>query len=421
MIIILLSVFLFLSFISSIIIYFKYSNMITIFLIEKENNEKLSKENLWLNDERIDLLKKVESLSTNLKIKEEVNQESLKNSKSVLYDLSHSISNQLIEIHKKEVNEARKQSEERIVKSTENFNNELQKVANLVGALNKDVESSKSIVDNLKNALLSPSSNGLLAEVTLENLLKNSGLKKDIDYSIQHSFESEDKNRLRPDAVIFLPEDTILIVDAKSSQFLLNSNSDNDLAKSMNTHLKNLISKDYTQELEKNLTRKNQSIRRVNTIMFLPTEQALEKLTISDKDFMQKAWNQNIYPVGPSGLMNILSIAKMHIGEKLRIDNYEKIINEINSLIGSVAIISEHAFKLGNSVSSIVSNYDKFAASFNRNLVSKISNLKNLGAGGNAKSTKHLERYQLVTSKNDIIEIQETETEQEKLQLKNID
>jgi DNA recombination protein RmuC len=405
----------------SLTLFFRYSNLRTLRNFEAQDIEKLEQENIWLTEERIELLKKVESLTTSLKMKEEVHEESLKNSKSVLYDLSHSISNQLIEIHKKEVGEARKQSEERIVKSTESFNNELQKVASLVGALNKDVESSKSIVDNLKNALLSPSSTGMLAEVTLENLLKNSGLKKDIDYSMQHSFEGDEKNRLRPDVVIFLPEDSVLVVDAKSSQFLMNSDDDAELAKSMNNHLKNLINKEYTQELERSMSRKKQNFRRVSSVMFLPTEQALERLAKADISFMQKAWNSNIYPVGPAGLMNILSIARMHIGEKMRIDNYEKIINEINSLISSISIISEHAFKLGNSVSSVVNNYDKFAASFNRNLVSKVGNLKNLGTGNNSKNTKLLERYQLVTSKNDIIEVEESADEDETIKLKNID
>lgn len=392
-----------------ILLLLKFFHLRTISQINLNNLNQYREENSKLHEERISLLTQVEHLKTTLKIKEESQEESLKSSKAVLYDLSNSVVNQLLDIHKKEVNESRKQSEEKIIKSTESFNAELQKVATLVGALNKDVESSKAIVDNLRSALLSPSSSGLLAEVTLENLLKNSGLKQDTDFIIQHSFDGTTNNKLRPDAIIFLPEDNLLVIDAKSSQFLVNSENNDDLSKSMNLHLKNLLSKDYTNEIAQDFKDKKVKIRRISSVMFMPTEQALERINDIDKTFMNRAWQNNIYPVGPAGLMNILSVAKMHISEKIRVDNYENIINEINSLINSIGTISEHAFRLGNSISSAVGNYDKFAASFNRNLISKVKNLKNFGTGNNTKTSKLLERYQIVSSKNDLIEVEDIE------------
>jgi len=391
----------------SVVLFLKYSNLKSTSDIYFENYKKLEDENEKLMREKLEHITRISHLSTSLKIQEESQLDALKNSKAVLYDLSNSVVNQLLEVHKKETGEARKQSEEKIAKSTESFNAELQKVAGLVGMLTKDVEASKALVDNLKTALLSPTSTGALAEVTLENLLKNSGLKQDIDFTLQYSFAGSDQNRLRPDAVVFLPEDNLLIIDAKSSQFLVNESNDAELLKSMQLHLKGLSNKDYTSELSQSYEKKNAKFNRVSTVMFMPTDQAIERISKLDKEFMQKAWKSNIYPVGPSGLMNILSVANMHISEKLRIDNYEQIILEINSLINSIGIISEHGVRMGNNLSSLISNYDKFAASFNRNLVSKVRNLKVLGTGQQAKQSKLLERYQLVSSENELIEAEQ--------------
>ncbi|MDX1924098.1 MAG: DNA recombination protein RmuC [Rickettsiaceae bacterium] len=407
---------------SLLLIYIKYSNLKVVYEVNLDNLRLISQENHQLNEGRIELIGKIENLSATLVAKERAQEDMLKSSKSMLYDLSHSVANQLIEVHKKEINEARKQSEEVITKQSTNFNNELQRVANLVSVINKDFESSKKIVENLQNALLSPSATGALAEITLENLLKNSGLKDGTDYRMQYGFNDETHNKLRPDAVVFLPEDSLLIIDAKASQFLVSCEKPEDLAKTMNLHLKNLISKDYINELTKEFQNKKVKIRRINTIMFLPTDQAMIKVQESDKSFLEKAWSNNIYVVGPSGLLNILSIARVHISEKLRVDNYENIIHEISNLINSLASVSEHAFKLGNSLSSAISNYDKFAASFNRNIVSKASKLKSIGVTRSGlKDAKLLERFQLVSSKNELIEIEAEEEDNGQKMLKNID
>jgi DNA recombination protein RmuC len=404
-----------------LIMLFRYQKLKITSDIANQNLDKKTLDCHELVETKEKLIREVERLSATIKLIEETKEESLKNSKSVLYDLSNSVANKLIEVHKKEVSDSRKQSEEYITKTTESFNNELKKVATLVGALNKDVELSKSVVENIKNSLLSPSHSGGLAELTLENLLKNSGLKKDIDFQLQYSFDNSSSGKLRPDAVVFLPDDNILIIDAKSSQFFLENSSDNtELTKSMNNHLKNLVSKDYMGEISEFFLRKKTNFKRVCTVMFIPTEHALEKISDSDKNFLNKAWQNNVYPAGPTGLMNILSIARMHIGEKLRIENYEQIILEINNIINSVGVLSEHAYKVGSSLTSAVNNYDKFAGSFNRNLISKIKNLKTLGTGEQVKSSKLLERLQIVSSKNEILEADSDEPSADEEDIKKI-
>lgn len=406
----------------SVIYFIKYINLGSRISEREKEITEIKSENQMFSDERIDFVKEIERLKTSLKIQEESKEQTLKNSKAILYDLSSNVANQLIEVHKKEVNDARKQSEEKISQTTESFNNELKKVASLVGALNKDVTESKTIVDNLRNSLLSPSSTGALAEITLENLLKNSGLKKGVDFELQYSFESNNSSQLRPDAVIFLPDDNIIIIDAKSSKFLIDSENDDVLSKSMNLHLRNLLSKDYLGQIGEFFSNKKIKFKRAASVMFVPTEQALERIAEIDKNFMNKAFENNVFPAGPTGLMNILSIARMRIGEKSRIDNYEQIIHEINNIINSIGVLSEHASKVGSSISSAASNYDKFAGSFNRNIASKIKNLKTLGTGQQSKNTKMLERFQIVKDNNEIIDANENEEDPIKnAQLKNID
>ncbi|MBK7101959.1 MAG: DNA recombination protein RmuC [Flavobacteriales bacterium] len=72
--------------------------------------------------------------------------------------------------------------------------------------------------DNLTKALKGDSqAQGAWGEMLLEKLLDGSGLVKGQEYSMQESTTLADGSRLRPDAVIFLPDDKHLIIDSKVS------------------------------------------------------------------------------------------------------------------------------------------------------------------------------------------------------------
>ena len=143
--------------------------------------------------------------------------------------------------------------------------------------------------------------------------------------------------------------------------------------------------------------------------MFLPTEQAIEKILDADPQFLNKAWDVDIFPVGPSGLMNMLSFAKFQISEQQMTYYNLQIIEEVKKLIASVTVMTEHSVKLGNSLSSAVNYYDKFAASFNRNLLSKAKKLGSLGLDVSLEKQEPLKRMQLFTSKAELIELETEE------------
>lgn len=332
--------------------------------------------------------------------------------KAALFELGNDLSKQLIEIHKRETEDNRKISEENIKTTAEKFNQEFERIVSMVGALKNGIEKSQDTVELIRTSLLSPSGAGKLAEITLENILKASGLKNGLDFSMQYNFTSDSNSKLRPDAVIFLPSNNVMVIDAKASKFLIDDaeNSEN-LIKTMNFHLKSLASKEYADSL-KQAANLHDKIRYSNiiTLMFLPTEYAIEKIAEADRNFLSKAWKLNIFPVGPSGLMNMLSFARFQIAENLMLQNNLEIIEEVKKLITSVNILTDYSTKLGGSISSLVGNYDKFAASFNKNFLSRVKNISSLGVSSDVdKKHFHLQRYQLITGKSELIEVESQE------------
>jgi DNA recombination protein RmuC len=375
--------------------------------------ESLQTEQRIFEEQKIEHIKKIERLENKLESQnyvisefEKLRKDSEAATKAALFDLGNDLSRQLIEMTKKENQESRELSEKNIKSNSEKFNNEFERLVGMIGSLSKEIAQSKDTVDIIKNSLLSPSGAGHLAEITLENILKASGLLSGTDYLMQYIVDNQLKAKLRPDAVIFLPSNNIMVIDAKASKFLVDDCQDmQNLARTMNFHLKSLSTKEYAQNVAGSINEKHK-IGNVITLMFLPSEHAVEKIMQADTEFMNKAWQANIFPVGPAGLMNMLSFAKFQISEHLMMQNHQQIIEEVKKLIGSISLMSTHSIKLGKTIAYAVNHYDRFAASFNSNFLSKAKAISKLGIDGSGKKEiKPLERYQLVSYPSEMIEI----------------
>ncbi|MEQ9115946.1 MAG: DNA recombination protein RmuC [Rickettsiales bacterium] len=349
--------------------------------------------------------------------------ESISHAKAAIFEAGSKLSNELIEKHKKETTE----SEQKLKKSQQELQGQFEKIISSVAVLNSEVKTSKETVDHVKRALLTPAGAGSLSEITLENILNASGLDKKRDFIMQYSLNLHNEGtRQRPDAVVFLPADNIMIIDSKASKFFteIAANQDDESEKTLNAklkatmrnHLKTLESKDYQESLRSYLG--NHKVNHVSNIMFLPSETAIEKLNVVDKDFMHKAWEKDIFPVGPTGLINILTYAKFQISATRQAENHQHIVDEIRKLLNSFSTIYDHARKLGNSLYSATNNFDKFAGSFNTNILPKARNLQKLGVHTqkNKQLPDTLDRFTIVSSgKNDLIEVEEAKENQKQL------
>jgi DNA recombination protein RmuC len=310
--------------------------------------------------------------------------EAINHAKAAIFEAGTKLTHQLLEQHKNET----KESQTKISQTTSELQTQFEKILNSVAVLDNEIKASKQTVEIVKNSLLSPVGAGSLAEITLENILKASGLEPGRDFIMQYSLITDKDNaKLRPDAVVFLPANNAFIIDSKASKFFTElAQADSleseqlifiQLKTTMRNHLKSLTSKDYKEALRHHL--KEHNIQHIASIMFLPSETAIEKLGKIDPDFMTKAWEQEVFPVGPTGLINILSHAKFQTSSYKQAENHHIIIEEIRKLLNSFATLSEYAKKVGGSLQNATNNYDKFAASFNSNLIPKAKNLEKLG------------------------------------------
>jgi DNA recombination protein RmuC len=387
-------------------------------ILKKDRELALDEKNQYMRESEL-VKQRILTIQNEMENWKKTKEQHIDIAKASIMEAGSQLSNKLLDDHKREIEAAKKENEKIVKDTTDELHKKFQNVFENMSTLSDKVNKSTDTVELVRRSLLSPSGAGSLAEITLANIFKASNLIENQDYHMQYSVAaSEEKGALRPDAVVFLPGNNVMVIDSKASKFFVemeeNSLEQNalgeSLKKSMNKHLSDLVSRDYQQAVEKQLGDVN-----ATTLMFLPTETALEKLRQIDPNFMDKAWKARILPVGPTGLVNALLQAKILISNAKQEENSKLILNEVRDLLGSVVKLYELAGSLGKGLNGVFKKYDEFAGSFNRTFMSKAKKINDLGANvQKLNELKKLERFSLDTRDYKQIEAEvEEETEVE--------
>jgi len=254
--------------------------------------------------------------------------------------------------------------------------------------------------DNLTKALKGDSqAQGAWGEMLLEKLLDGSGLVKGQEYSLQESTTLADGSRLRPDAVIFLPDGKHLVIDSKVSllhyeRFTANTDeADRDRllkqhVESLRAHAKGLGEKNYTKLYD---------LQAVDfVLMFVPIEPAFLLALRERPEIFQEAYDRQVVMVTHSTLMATLrTVHGIWKNERIA-KNHVAIAERAGSLYEKFVGFTEDLGRIGKNVNDAKESYEKAIGKLSEgpgNLVRQVELLKELGAKTNkALHPKLLER-----------------------------
>jgi DNA recombination protein RmuC len=263
-------------------------------------------------------------------------------------------------------------------------------------------------------SLSSPVGAGQMAEIGLANTLKGFGLEAGRDYVLQATTANElTGQRLRPDALVFLPGNSVLIVDCKASKFLLEiaeaeegeaaSEAYANFARTMNQHLRALSDKNYrgaVQAAWREAGHKGELVR-VLSLMYLPNEAALEKLGRADPSFFAKAREEQIIPAGPAGLHCAISLVAAEITKERQVENQQHIVEAAQALLDGIGVVLGYAGAVGKGIRAAADGFEKFSKSVNTRLLPRARRLAALGVPPGKALPSNLPAYTVMSQESD--------------------
>lgn len=309
------------------------------------------------------------------------------------------LSNEILEAKTKALQENSKTTLGAVInpfqQSIDSFKKEVQEIhhreSTQRGELRKELESLKVLnqqitteAHELSTALRGQKKlQGNWGELVLENVLDRSGLQLGKDYEREKSITTEE-GRKRPDAVVHLPQNKHLIIDAKVSlnayTRYVNAESEaerqlalNEHVKAMSARIKELAERDYDKLPGLNSPEV--------VFMFVPIESAFVEALKADETLFQSAIESNVLVATPTTLLTSLNIVRQlwrfedqskHTAELA--SKADGVFKKLNSFLGSFEQIKKHLEK----ASETYMKAENQLVSGRGNLVKQVGEFKNL-------------------------------------------
>ncbi|MDB5725701.1 MAG: recombination protein RmuC [Novosphingobium sp.] len=227
--------------------------------------------------------------------------------------------------------------------------------------------------NSLRNA---PKARGRWGEQQLKNVLEQCGLAEHTDFVTEQSVDTEE-GRLRPDAIVRIPGNKQIIIDAKVS---LNAyqdafNCEDEVARkthldlhtaSMKNHIQMLGAKSYHSQFENAPD---------YVLMFVPGEHFIAAALEQDSTLWDFAFERRVLLASPTNLVAIArTIAQVWQQEGLAKDARD--IGKLASdLYDSLAKTQDDLIKTGMHMGRAVNSFNDFARTYEGNVLSRARRL----------------------------------------------
>lgn len=265
--------------------------------------------------------------------------------------------------------------------------------AEVVTQLRRDAQVSLELSEttaSLNSALRSTTARGHWGEVQLRRIIEAAGMLEHVDFDLQVSsarFSGGNTTKLRPDAIIHLPGDGHLAIDAKvpMDSYLLameiqaddptSSKERAELlarhAKMLRGHVDALVKRNYAADFPDSPQL---------TILFLPSESLLAEATQADPTLLDYALNTGIVLSSPSSLLALLRAVASVWSSSAASSEAREVVNLGRELVDRIRVFVNHLDKLGKSLGTSVNHYNKAISSLETRLLTKVREFESLDA-----------------------------------------
>jgi DNA recombination protein RmuC len=242
----------------------------------------------------------------------------------------------------------------------------------LIHSMRDGQEAVRAAAAQLGNSLRNgPKTRGRWGELQLRNVLEQCGLSEHTDFVTEQSIDT-DEGRLRPDAIVRIPGNKLLVIDAKVSlnayQDAFEADNDDARAASLSLHVQSM--RNHIQTLGSKAYQSQFDDAPDYVLMFVPGEHFIAAALEHDPNLWDFAFERRVLLASPT---NLVAIART-IAQVWRQDGLAREAREIGKMGGELydrlSVAADHLKRVGSGLETAVTNYNKFVGSFERNVLS---------------------------------------------------
>ena len=254
-------------------------------------------------------------------------------------------------------------------------------LAQMVRQLHEGVGTLRQETGNLVSALKRPTTRGSWGEIQLRNVIEMAGMVDHCDFVAQGTI-STDEGALRPDVLVRLPGEKVIVVDAKVplDAYLahLESKTDDERdlhiarhARQTRDHITKLASKGYQRQFDSSPEL---------VVMFVPSDGIYQAALAQDPSLIDYGVQQQVLLATPTTLIGLLRAVHYGWRQEQVAQSARELAHASRELHHRLGRFVDLFAKLGRRLDSAVGAYNEAVGSFDRSVVPQVRRIERAGA-----------------------------------------
>jgi DNA recombination protein RmuC len=254
-------------------------------------------------------------------------------------------------------------------------------LAQMVRQLGEGVGTLRQETGNLVTALKRPTTRGSWGEIQLRNVVEMAGMVSHCDFVEQSTIQTPN-GALRPDMLVRLPGEKLVVVDSKVpldaylSALESSTESDRELhiarhASQTREHIAKLASKGYQNQFDSTPE---------FVVMFVPSDGIYQAALAQDPALIEYGVQQQVLMATPTTLIGLLWAVHYGWRQELIAESAREIAESARELHRRLGRFIEPLSKVGRQLDSAIGAYNEAVGSFDHRVIPQVRRIERAGA-----------------------------------------
>jgi DNA recombination protein RmuC len=256
------------------------------------------------------------------------------------------------------------------------------KLAEMVRSMTSGTDTLRRETSNLVSALKGSSTRGSWGELHLRRVIELAGMVEHCDFVVQSTIHTGE-GRLRPDVIVHLPGDKLIVIDSKfpGSAFFAGAGAPDEAAsggpdmakhaRQMREHIATLASKGYSSQFD--------TTPEV-VVMFVPSDGNYLAALSADPALFEYGAAQGVLIAAPTTLIGLLHAVHYGWSQEQIAESAREIAESARELHRRLARFAEPLAKIGRQLGSAVGAYNEAVGSFEGRVMPQLRRIEESGA-----------------------------------------